>query len=293
MPPTTISYSAPSMAADSRGDLAVYIYCALLAAIAAGVVALLLSSGASLESPVAVTALAAMAFWWERQRIRLNRSMQLSVAFLPLLFTAVAFGPLAAMAVAAASLLGDFGMPHLRWAVATTSRMIVGAAAGLVALALNPVRFDDFPWLLAVVAVAVSAEATVDLSLGALALRLRRGGSVIAAARGLAPVFLASIPVYAPVVAILIYAYHTLSPWTLLLFLLPALAAQWSFTLYRKQRATGHELTAANERLERANLSFAIALVATLDARDPYMSGHSTAVSRYARDIARRLDLGE
>src|SRR3954447_24615409 len=141
MPPTTISYTAPSLDADSRGDLAVYIYCGFLAAIAVGVAVSLVSSGASIESPPAVIGLAAMAFWSEQQSIRLNRSTQLSVAFLPLLFTAVAFGPLAAMGVAAASLLGDFGAPRIRWAVWTTSRMIVGAAAGLVALALNPVRF--------------------------------------------------------------------------------------------------------------------------------------------------------
>jgi putative nucleotidyltransferase with HDIG domain len=44
-------------------------------------------------------------------------------------------------------------------------------------------------------------------------------------------------------------------------------------------------------RQERANVSFATALVATLDARDRYTAGHSTAVATYARDIATRLGL--
>jgi putative nucleotidyltransferase with HDIG domain len=48
-----------------------------------------------------------------------------------------------------------------------------------------------------------------------------------------------------------------------------------------------------NERLERANLSFATALVATLDARDRYTAGHSAAVALYARDIATRLGLSD
>ena len=41
-----------------------------------------------------------------------------------------------------------------------------------------------------------------------------------------------------------------------------------------------------NQRLERANISFATALVATLDARDQYTAGHSAAVAIYSRDIA-------
>jgi putative nucleotidyltransferase with HDIG domain len=45
--------------------------------------------------------------------------------------------------------------------------------------------------------------------------------------------------------------------------------------------------------LARANLSFATALVATLEARDWYTAGHSAAVAIYARDIARRLGLAE
>ena len=57
-----------------------------------------------------------------------------------------------------------------------------------------------------------------------------------------------------------------------------------------KQRSS---CSVANERLERASLSFATALVAALDARDQYTAGHSAAVAVYARDIADRLGLPE
>jgi putative nucleotidyltransferase with HDIG domain len=77
------------------------------------------------------------------------------------------------------------------------------------------------------------------------------------------------------------------------LFLFPAFVAQKLFLLYREQRATAEELAEAIARQERANLSFATALVATLDARDQYSAGHSAAVAVYARDIAIRLDLSE
>ncbi len=38
-------------------------------------------------------------------------------------------------------------------------------------------------------------------------------------------------------------------------------------------------------------MSFAAALVATLDARDRYTAGHSTAVAIYSRDIAIKMGL--
>jgi putative nucleotidyltransferase with HDIG domain len=49
----------------------------------------------------------------------------------------------------------------------------------------------------------------------------------------------------------------------------------------------------ANPRLRRANLSAATALVATLDARDPFTAAHCAAVAVYARDIAAVLGLSE
>jgi putative nucleotidyltransferase with HDIG domain len=77
------------------------------------------------------------------------------------------------------------------------------------------------------------------------------------------------------------------------LFLVPALAAQRLFALYREQRELTDELRLANGRLERAGLSFASALVAALDARDHYTAGHSAAVARYSQDIAARLGLSD
>ena len=81
------------------------------------------------------------------------------------------------------------------------------------------------------------------------------------------------------------------SPWTLPLFFLPALAAQRLFGLYQEQRQLADQLVDANTDLEKANISFATALVTTLDARDRYTAGHSAAVAIYARDIAIRMGL--
>ena len=107
------------------------------------------------------------------------------------------------------------------------------------------------------------------------------------------PLSVAAVPLLTPVVVLLALAYRELSPWTLALFFVPALGAQRLFVLYQEQRQLAEDFAAVNKRLERANLSFATALVATLDARDQYTAGHSAAVAIYARDIAVRLGLSE
>jgi putative nucleotidyltransferase with HDIG domain len=94
------------------------------------------------------------------------------------------------------------------------------------------------------------------------------------------------------VTILLVYAYRELSGWTVLLFFGPAFAAHSLYRLYREQRRATDELKRVNERLERANISFAGALIAALDARDRYTAGHSAAVAVYAREIARALGLG-
>ena len=104
---------------------------------------------------------------------------------------------------------------------------------------------------------------------------------------------LSTAPLYAPVLAALAYSYTELSPWTVLLFFVPALAAQKLLVMYQEQVRLVGDLGTVNRRLESANLSFASALVAALDARDQYTAGHSAAVAVYARDIAGRLGLSE
>jgi putative nucleotidyltransferase with HDIG domain len=108
-----------------------------------------------------------------------------------------------------------------------------------------------------------------------------------------APLAAAAVPLFTPVVVLLAVAYQELSAWTLALFFVPALGAQRLFVLYQEQRQFAEGFSAVNRRLERANLSFATALVATLDARDCYTAGHSAAVAIYARDIAAHLGLSE
>ena len=141
------------------------------------------------------------------------------------------------------------------------------------------------------VALACFCDAVFDAALGAAVVAVRRSGSPRDGLRLLRPILVGTVPLYTPVIVLLVYAYEELSTWSILLFLAPAFAAHRLHGLYREQRETTEQLSVANERLSRANLSFATALVAALDARDQYTAGHSAAVAVYARDIADRMGL--
>src|SRR6185295_11954255 len=148
-----------------------------------------------------------------------------------------------------------------------------------------------FGWLIAGVVVASAIECVSDVALNSIVPVLRGTGSATSVVRSIGWIVFAATTLCAPIIAVLAYSYINVSQWTIVLFLLPALAAQRLFILYQRQREATEELENLNGRLERANLSFASALVATLDARDRYTAGHSAAVAIYARDIAAQLGL--
>jgi len=261
----------------------------LALALSAGV---LINRGVGLDgSPWVLAALCLIGLIAERQSVHITPYTQVSVSGLPLLFAAVVYGPLAAALVGACSMLADFGRPHTRWVIWTASRSIVGLCAGLLALLLVSGK-PSFTQLLLAVAAAAAVEAGIDTLLATVTavLRARPWRETVQA---MGRVAFATIPLYGVLVAVLAYAYEELSPWTALLFFFPAVAAQRLFVLYQEERRLVKDLASANGRLESANLSFATALVATLDARDRYTAGHSAAVAVYARDIAARLGLSE
>lgn len=269
------------------------LYFGALAGAAGVTTAVLIGAGFRVNGGWPLLALALIAALSERDslRIKLTHTLESSIWLLPNILAAVLFGPVAAMAVAVASLLTDVTRPYMKWAVYTCSRSLTAAATGLIAVAVNHVVDGRIAALVvATIASALVAE-TLDITFAAVTRRVRGNGRMFDVVRVLTPLALSGVPLYTPVLALLIVAYDQLSPWTLPLFLIPAAAAQRLYVLYQEQRALAKDLVAANERLESANLSFATALVATLDARDRYTAGHSAAVAVYARDIAQRMGL--
>jgi putative nucleotidyltransferase with HDIG domain len=225
----------------------------------------------------------------ERQPVRITRNTEITVAVLPMLFAAIVYGPLDAMAVGAIGVLADFRAPYVRWLVWTAMRSLAGGLAAFAALSFD--HASSAGLLLAAVAAAALTDAVVDGVLGGIIVALRGTGSWRTFVATVRPLFVSCLALYVPLISLLVYSYEQVGAWTVMLFFAPSFAAQSLYRLYRQERASADRLKDANKRLESANLSFATALVATLDARDQYTAGHSAAVAVYARDIAERMGL--
>ena len=168
-----------------------------------------------------------------------------------------------------------------------------GAATGLAASYCLSLSNNDIIGIAIATLVGAIVAEVLDVFFAGVSAHLRGNRSLSSFIKTEAPIIPSSVPLYAPLVTVLAVAYRDLSPWSLLMFFIPALAAQRLFSLYQEQRRLADDLLSVNERLERANLSFATALVATLDARDRYTAGHSAAVAIYSRDIAQRMGLSD
>jgi putative nucleotidyltransferase with HDIG domain len=271
------------------------VWAGSLAVAAVATFAALLASGYSLPSWWIVVALAVVAGLAERHGVALfgdrQQGIEIAVSFVPFVFAAVAFGPLAALVVGALGNLVDFRAPYLRWAVYTSARALAGAAAGLACGAIYSSSTGSYFGIVLGAFAAALAYQFVDVVANMATLAVRGSASPLSHPRATVPLFLLAIPLYVPVVAFLVWGYEQYSFAVVGTFFIPVLALQRVAHLYQEQRETARGLANAYERLEQAHLSFAGALIATLDARDRYTAGHSAAVAIYSRDIAARMGL--
>ena len=170
-------------------------------------------SGWTAGSLWVVLGLAVVAAAAERGRVRVSNNIEESISLLPTLLVAVLFGPLPSMIVAAASMMGQFGRPYMRWATYTCSRSVTGALTGLVAVEASHVASSLSRF--AAIAIGTSAGAlvaeTLDVLFASFTLRLRRSGGALEALATLAPLALSAVPIYAPLVAMLAFAYEEVS----------------------------------------------------------------------------------
>lgn len=282
---------------DRIGPLHVYVAALTMAAL--GAAATLILIGQPVGNVWVVLGLSLAAAVAERGSVRLTDTTELSISPVLMLFAAVLFGPLAGGLVGAASELGDSELlhrgspgrsPRLKWLTYTSSRFLVGGATGGVAMAMFSLGPEGTGGVILATLVGSITGESLELAFAMVTSRLR-GNKKSFSARALAPLLATAALVYAPVVALLTLAYTEVSPWTVPLFIAPALGAQRLFAMYLQQRTLASELKGANESLNRSNLEFAEALVATLEQSDLYTAGHSKAVAIYSRDIAERMGL--
>jgi len=281
---------------DRERVLQLYVLSLTLSAL--GLCAGLVLAGFRIHQPAGLAVLAALAFAADYGSIRLSASAEVTIASLVCVFAAVVLGPLSGAVVATAGLLRDLPrrdteQPILRWATWTSKRILATVGAGLTAGVVMTHAGRGFLGLFLAVTAAFVVETIVGDTLALIAPAIRQTSSMRATFRDIVPSDIVSVPLHVPTASVLAYVYLTISPWSVALFAIPALAAQRLLLLYRQQRETSDALGEANARLASANLSFATALVATLDARDRYTAGHSTAVAIYARDIAKRMGLSD
>ena len=111
-----------------REERRILIWCGFLWAAAVVMTVALVAHGFETRHIWILVGLAIIAGVAERQSVGLlgvrEDGIEISVSFLPFVFAAVVFGPLAALIVGAAANLTDFRRPYLRWAVYTPVRAL-------------------------------------------------------------------------------------------------------------------------------------------------------------------------
>ena len=238
------------------------------------------ADGVDPDSPATVVMLAACALVTEMRGTRLSSRLAATATGQIIVLAAVTTGPIGAAIVALAAQLGDPPPPLARWFTYTGLYATQGVAAGFAAQAVAPIGTNSASDIagqavcaaVAVFAVNFAGNAAVSWARGIA--NLRQHLRMVAMGAGGGCVF------SAPVVAILGYGYVQAGLAVLLLALVPILAAVGLLGMYR-------EKTELARRLSEGNMTFALALVRALDARDAYTAGHSAAVAVYARDLAR------
>jgi putative nucleotidyltransferase with HDIG domain len=274
------------MTAQTARSLA---WAAVLWGTTAGVVSALWFDGYRLPPLWAIVVLGAIAAVAEGQGVAISDRTTMSVSFVPLVFAAIVFGPLGGLAVGAISNVWDFRESRLKWAVYTPIRALTAATAGSAAWTLVP-HPSGFGQYLLVCLVASVADLTAEgFFIGMTA--FVRGLNVMKELVTVASVSWLTVPLYVPLLAVLVFTYNAYSLAIALILFVPTLASQRLLNLYQQEKEATRHLGAANARLRTANARFMTGLVAIYEESDPYTSHHSLVVATYARDIAERMRL--
>jgi putative nucleotidyltransferase with HDIG domain len=277
---------------QSRQTLRSVAWAAVLIAGTTGVALALWSDGYGLPPFWAILVLGGIAAVADRQGVWLSDRITVSVSFLPLVFAAVVYGPLAGLAVGALSNIGGLRESWLRSAVYAPIRALSAAAAGAAAWTFFPHPSGLGQYLLASLVASV-AHLSTDAILAGVTAVVRGVNATRELALAAASVSLLTVSLYGPLLALLVWAYHAYSLPVVLVLFVPTLAAHRLLHLYQQEKEATRHLAAANSLLRTANRRFMTQLVGVYEESDEYTAGHSLVVATYARDIAERMGLSE
>ena len=185
----------------------------------------------------AVAVLVLIAVVAEGRSMPVRSTLELSVAYLPVILAGILFGPGAGGLVGLMCMAGDRDGPPLRWVVFASSRTISGVAAGWAALAAtNAVGMDEM-WQFVVVAV-LSAVATmaVDVTVMVIVTLLRKPIPLRQFLNLIVPSLGLTASLYTPLVALYAFAYANAGMIVLAFLAIPLLAAHLSHSMFAKQR---------------------------------------------------------
>ena len=164
-------------------------------------------------------------------------TLELSVAYLPVILAGILFGPGAGGLVGLMCMAGDRDGPPLRWVVFASSRTISGVAAGWAALAAtNAVGMDEM-WQFVVVAV-LSAVATmaVDVTVMVIVTLLRKPIPLRQFLNLIVPSLGLTASLYTPLVALYAFAYANAGMIVLAFLAIPLLGEHAVAEVRRQQR---------------------------------------------------------
>jgi HD-GYP domain-containing protein (c-di-GMP phosphodiesterase class II) len=244
----------------------------------------------------------------DRLAITIYGETRLSVSFIPIFAVAILYGP-AGVAIAGPIAAVAVHIPHrilsprVPFDIGNATLLATLAAITFEAMAGNA-RDELRPVMLPAAFVAAAVAYTVNAYLVSQVASLTTGRSLVEVwlekGRWIFPHYV----VYGLLGLALALAYRALGVTGLLAFVAPTLMMQLSIKQYvERTTETVTALRRKNEELEGANREILKmtetlketydgtleALVTALDARDRETKGHSTRVTEYTLDIARRL----
>ena len=300
---------AGAAAAGMPPALKAYVGAVILAGVVVSVAGYFLTTRWDLASLVLFMALAA---FFEGLQINIYGPATTSASMAAIVAAALLGGvPAVCAASCAIALMHYLRMKPLLYKTAfnwATYLLAGSAVVAVMSLVDLPIRVDNLVWLIVPAAVASMAQYVLNTGLVAGAIALSSGGVIVKIWREQFQWLASHYLVLGMLGLLLALAYDLVGALGALLFVLPIVMIRYAEEQYvERTRDSVQELTRMNRELAQANQEIMNAsgaiqqlndelfmtVARILDARDPYVLGHSAQVASYAVATARSLGLPE